>query len=262
MAVLTELFSLQGRVILVTGGYGHLGRAICKGLAEHGAQVFVLGRSREKFRAAFSPGEALSIDFVEFDLHSTPSIAAGFRTVYEAAGRIDVLVNNAYYCRGQPPEALDDADWAYGVDGTLSSVYRCIREVLPYMKTNGRGKIINVASMYGVASPDFRVYAEHPSFLNPPHYGAAKAGLIQLTRYFGVYLARQNIQVNAVSPGPFPSDDVARNTSFVETLASRVPMGRTGQPDELKGVFVFLASEASSFMTGQNVTVDGGWTVV
>ena len=261
MAVLTELFSLQGRVILVTGGYGHLGRAICKGLAEHGAHVFVPGRSRETFRATFRD-EAPAIDFVDVDLRSTPSIAAGFRKVYETTGRIDVLVNNAFYSRGQSPEALDDADWAYGVDGTLGSAYRCIREVLPYMKTNGRGKIINVASMYGVASPDFRVYAEHPSFLNPPHYGAAKAGLIQLTRYFGVYLARQNIQVNAVSPGPFPSDDVAQNTSFVKTLASRVPMGRTGHPDELKGVFVFLASDASSFMTGQNLTVDGGWTAV
>jgi gluconate 5-dehydrogenase len=116
--------------------------------------------------------------------------------------------------------------------------------------------------MYGMVAPDFTVYDDFPDFLNPPHYGAAKAGIIQMTKYFASYLAPYGILVNAVSPGAFPSADVQKHTGFIAALGKKNPLKRIGQPDELKGVFVFLASNASTYVTGQNIAVDGGWTVI
>jgi NAD(P)-dependent dehydrogenase (short-subunit alcohol dehydrogenase family) len=256
---LTEMFSLSGKVALVTGGYGHLGTAISLGLAEAGATVYVLGRSEAKFKEAFSEHTALPLSFVHCDISDTGTVAAAFERVQREQGRLDVLVNNAFYSKGQQPEQLTDEEWAYGIDGNLNSVYRCIREAIPYLKQNG-GRIINVASMYGMVSPDFSIYDESPAFLNPPHYGAAKAGVLQLTRYFACYLGKHSITVNAVTPGPFPSEQVQQNEVFVEQLKKKNPLGRIGKPDDLKGAFVYLASDASAFMTGQNMVLDGGWT--
>jgi gluconate 5-dehydrogenase len=116
--------------------------------------------------------------------------------------------------------------------------------------------------MYGMVAPDFTVYEDFPNFLNPPHYGAAKAGVIQMTKYFASYLAQYGILVNAVSPGAFPSKGVQEHTGFIAALNKKNPLKRIGQPDELKGVFVFLASNASTYVTGQNIAVDGGWTTI
>lgn len=255
-----DLFSLSGKVALVTGGYGHLGTAISEALAGAGATVYVLGRSEDKFRQAFENSGLGNLRFLKGDISDTESIRAAFKRVRDEQGRMDVLVNNAFYSKGQQPEQLSDEEWAYGIDGNLNSVYRCIREALPYLKTNG-GRIINVSSMYGMVSPDFGIYDESPAFLNPPHYGAAKAGVLQLTRYFACYLGRHGITVNAVTPGPFPSEQVQRDEAFVEQLKRKNPLGRIGKPEDLKGAFVYLASDASSFMTGQNMVLDGGWTV-
>lgn len=253
------LFNLAGKVSLVTGGYGHLGTAISKGLAEAGAKVYVLGRSKEKFEEAFQNQANVSIQFQECDVSDTQSIKNAFASVKAKEGKLDVLVNNAFYSKGQNPEALSDEEWAFGIDGNLNSVYRCIREVIPYLKTNG-GSIINVSSMYGMVSPDFNIYDESPALLNPPHYGAAKAGVLQLTKYFACYLGKSSIRVNAVTPGPFPSEGVQQNEVFIEQLKRKNPLGRIGKPEDLKGAFVYLASDASAFMTGQNMVIDGGWT--
>ncbi len=257
---LNSLFSLQGKVALVTGGYGHLGRAISLGLAEAGAEVYVLGRSQKKFEAAFQEEKLPNLYFQHCDISDTESIKAAFQEVNAQHQRLDILLNNAFYSAGQNPEQLTDEQWALGIDGNLNSVYRCIREVIPFMKEQGSGKIINVASMYGVVSPDFNIYKESPASLNPPHYGAAKAGVVQLTKYFASYLAPDGIRVNCVSPGPFPNPQVQQDETFMAQLSRKNPMGRIGQPDELKGAFVFFASDASSYVTGQNLMVDGGWT--
>ena len=255
---ITELFSLEGKVALVTGGYGHLGTAITKSLFEAGAIVYVLGRSQDKFSDAFAEN-LQTIKFQYCDIADTQSIKKAFETISHEAGAIDVLVNNAFYSKGQNPEALTDEEWAYGMDGNLNSVYRCIREVVPYLKERG-GRIVNVASMYGMVSPDFSVYEGSSAFLNPPHYGAAKAGVLQLTRYFACYLGKYNITVNAVTPGPFPSKNVQQDEKFIAQLERKNPLNRIGNPDDLKGAFVYLASDASAFMTGQNMVIDGGWT--
>jgi NAD(P)-dependent dehydrogenase (short-subunit alcohol dehydrogenase family) len=255
----STLFNLSGKVALVTGGYGHLGTAISTGLAEAGASVYVLGRSKKKFSEAFHEVSYTSIWFQECDISDTQSIKEAFAAVEAREGKLDVLVNNAFYSKGQNPEGLTDEEWAFSIDGNLNSVYRCIREAIPYFKTSG-GSIINVSSMYGMVSPDFSIYEESPAFLNPPHYGAAKAGVLQLTKYFACYLGKSSIRVNAVTPGPFPNEMVQQNEVFVAQLKRKNPLGRIGQPEDLKGAFVYLASDASAFMTGQNMVIDGGWT--
>jgi gluconate 5-dehydrogenase len=122
------------------------------------------------------------------------------------------------------------------------------------------GAILNVASMYGLVSPQPDAYRAHPAFHNPPAYGAAKAGVIAFTRYAAVHLASRGIRVNAIAPGPFPSGAAADDATFVAELARRVPLGRIGTPDELGAAAVLLLSPGASYITGQTVAIDGGWT--
>lgn len=258
MGILSK-FSLKDKVAVVTGGYGHLGKSMIEALCEAGAQAVVFGRSQAKFKEVFGAGKHARISFVRVDISSTASIKKGFTTVKKMHGRMDILINNAMYMETNVPEQMTDLEWGRGIDGILNSIFRCIREAVPYLKGRG-GSIINIASMYGIVSPDFRVYAEYPQYFNPPSYGAAKAGAIQLSKYCGVYFAKDNIRVNCISPGPFPSPKVQKAKGFIKELSKRDPMGRIGKPEDLQGTVVFLASPASSYITGQNIIVDGGWT--
>ncbi|MBL7978388.1 MAG: SDR family oxidoreductase [Bacteroidetes Order II. Incertae sedis bacterium] len=251
-----DFLSLEGKVILITGGYGYLGSAVSQGLAQAGATVVVLGRSIEKFQQQFL--HQANIHFEPCDVASTTSIQTAFLNIKTRFGCIDGLINNAFYLKGQNPETMTDEEWNVSMEGTLGSLFKCIREAIPYMKEKG-GKIVNVASMYGVVAPDFRVYENNP-FLNPPHYGAAKAGIIQLTKYYAAYLGKYNIQVNTVTPGAFPSEAVQQNQAFIERLKQKTPLNRIGKPEDLKGIFVLLCAKSSDFITGQNFIVDGGWT--
>ena len=252
--------SLKNKVAVVTGGYGYLGKAFVQSLNEAGAKVIVAGRDEQKFEAAFP--DAAGIYFHPLDISSTDSIKQCFADVNCIYGGIDILVNNAVYLSGQFPEEVTDGDLAYSFDGIIGSVYKCIREVIPYMRERKSGNIVNIASMYGVVAPDFKVYNDgcEPNF-NPPQYGASKAAVIQLTKFFGEYLIGDNIRVNAISPGPFPSSSVQKNEEFVSRLAGKNPSLRIGNPEDLKGALLFLASDASKYVVGQNIQVDGGWTI-
>lgn len=252
-----DLFDLNEKVICITGGYGYLGTAISNGLADFGANVIVIGRSRNKFEAVFAKNS--NINFHEGDISDTNSIKACFKSIFNQYGAIDVLINNAFYTRGINPESITDEDWTYSMDGTIGAINRCIREYLPFLKMQRGGNIINVASMYGIVSPDFTLYRDHPEYTNPPHYGAGKAAVIQLTRYFATLLGKENVRVNAVSPGPFPSKDIQESIDFIAALGRRTLLGRIGNPEELAGPFIFLCSDASAYMTGQNLVIDGGW---
>lgn len=246
--------------IIVTGGYGHLGKAITESLAYHGAKVFVLGRNQEKFNKAFSKSTLKhKIQFLKGDIASNESLRAAFMRIIENEGVIDGIVNNAFYAKGQSPETMDREDFNYTLNGTLASVFESIKISLPYLSNNA--SIVNVSSMYGIVAPDFDAYENCPQFLNPPHYGAAKAGVIQLSKYYASFLGKRGIRVNAVSPGPFPSYEVQQNEDFMKELRKRTLFNRFGLPDDLAGIFVFLMSESSRFITGQNFVVDGGWTV-
>ncbi len=269
-----DLFSLKGKTALITGGCGHLGRAMTEALADAGAQVYVAGTSHEKFEEVFgrqsrgqAPGgqEACPHDylrFVKINIMDSASIREAFTEVATEAGSIDVLINNAaqYAGIGKRSEDLTDDDWARCIDGIAGSVYKCIREVLPFMKKGG--SIVNIASMYGIVSPYLAVY-EPPceASLIPVNYSAAKASVIQTTRYFGTYLIERGIRVNSISPGPFPSPKVQENKVFADRLRDKNPSHRLGDPEDLKGAVLFLASDASRYVVGQNIQVDGGWTI-
>jgi NAD(P)-dependent dehydrogenase (short-subunit alcohol dehydrogenase family) len=257
-----KTFDLSGKIVLITGGYGHLGKAITDSLAQHGARVYVLARDKNKFDEAFGVigPDSEKIRFAECDIASTESIQSAFESVIAKEGVIDVLINNAFYLSGKDPFSMTDDQWSESMDGTLNSVFRCIREVIPFIRKSKSGRIINVASMYGMVAPDVNIYNDNPEMLNPPNYGAAKAGVIQLTKYYAGLLGPEGITVNVVSPGPFPSPKVQEKTGFIGELNKRTMLGRIGKPEELAGIFVYLASDASGFMTGQNLPVDGGWT--
>lgn len=252
-------FNLDNSVVLITGGYGHLGSAITESLLYHGAQVYVLARDKDKFLQSF--GKVDNLFFECCDVSNTDEIKKAFRNIIAKTGKIDVLINNAFYSKGQSPETMTDEEWDFGIDGALSSVFRCIREIIPYFKDAHKGKIINVSSMYGLVAPQFEIYDDFPQFLNPPHYGVAKAGIIQMTKYYASYLGPIGIQVNTVTPGPFPSQSVQESKGFVEALQSKTCLNSIGTPEDLAGAFVFLASDAANFITGQNIVIDGGWTI-
>ena len=240
-----------------------MGKAITESLLFHGATVYVLGKSDDKFSAAFSENKDLGqkLFFQYCNIADAVSVSDSFKTVFGITKRIDVLINNAFYSRGQSPETMSDKDWMVGIDGVLNSVFKCIREIIPYFKMNNSGKIINVSSMYGIISPDFDVYKEFPGLLNPPNYGAAKAGIIQLSKYYAAYLGESGITVNTVTPGPFPSHETQQQDGFINELKKRTCLKRIGKPEDLAGAFVFLSADASDYITGQNLIIDGGWTV-
>jgi gluconate 5-dehydrogenase len=252
--------SLDKKVVLITGGYGHLGAGITEGILAHDGIAIVLGRSQDKFeqlRAKLNNHN--NLHFQPMDVSDLESVKQAYSNVFLEFNRIDVLINNAYFGKSETPEKMSDQDFLTGIDGALSTVFRCTREVLPWLKENGR--IINISSMYGSVSPDFRIYENCPEFQSPPNYGAAKAAIQQLTRYFANYLGPKGITVNSVSPGPFPNPTVQKNTEFIKNLEQKTALRRIGKPKDLEGICAFLASEFSSYITGQNIAVDGGWTI-
>jgi len=256
-----ELFSLKGKVVIVTGGAGHLGTAISEGLAEAGANVVIASRDVakcQKLAEALAKKYKIHAIGAALDIRSTPVVRDCFEKVNRETGAIDILINNAAFGKGRFI-TMTDQDWEEGIDGTINAVFRCTQAALPYMEAQKKGVIINIASMYGIVSPDPRIYGDS-GYDNPPNYGAGKAAILQFTRYLACHLAGKGIRVNAITPGPFPNPEVQKNQRFISNLKNKVPLGRIGQPGDLKGAVVFLASEASSYITGQNIVVDGGWT--
>lgn len=256
-----DSFKLDGRIAVVTGGCGHLGHAIVEALSEAGAKVYVAGTDKDKFYRVF--GKNSPHYFVPVNILESQSIREAFQTVVNEENRIDVLVNNAasVSCGGRLPENIDDAMWDSTMEGVAGSVFKCIREVIPFMEDHG-GSIINIASMYGVVSPNLSMYNDVCApYLNPVAYGAGKAAVVQLTKYFGAYLINKNIRVNCISPGTFPSQKVQENKEFVRRLSEKNPANRIGIPEDIKGTILFLASDASRYIIGQNIMIDGGWTI-
>lgn len=256
---MNNIFDVSNKVILFSGGYGYLGSPCVKYMAAHGAKVVVLARDEEKFQKEFKGIE--NVYFEICDVSTSLSIKKAFENCFNRFGKLDAVINNAFYSKGQSPEFMSDEEFAFGIDGTLNSVFRSIREIIPYFKNQGFGKIVNVSSMYGVIAPDFSIYEDSPKSLNPPHYGAAKAGIIQLSKYYASYLGKLNVQVNSITPGPFPSEIVQdSDPEFIKRLADHTLLGRIGNPIEIVGAVILLVSKASDFITGQNIVVDGGWT--
>ena len=258
-----KLFDLAGKTIVITGGAGHLGMAMSEALASFHANVWIASRDIKKcecFADRLNQKYGGSCKGIGVDISSKESIHLCVKGVIEAEGKIDVLVNNAAYSVAGYFEDLTEELWSKAIDGTLNSVFRMCSAVIPKMIQQGGGNIINIASMYGLVSPDPRIYRGEVKFNNPACYGAGKAAILQLTRYLAGYYGQYGIRCNSISPGPFPSRLVQETNWFIDNLAERTMLKRIGQPDDLAGTLILLASDASAYITGANICVDGGWT--
>jgi len=258
-----DFTALEGFGIGVSGGGTHLGRAIALGLAKTGATVVIFGRRREPLDETAGLARDLhgTILVEVADQHEDRDLERVLDRIEKETNGIRGWVNNACSGPSSPFMDLDRGLVEESVERTLADVILAAEAAAKRMVAAGQGgAIVNIASMYGLVSPQPDTYRNHPAFHNPPAYGAAKAGVIEFTRYAACHLAKHDIRVNCVSPGPFPTEEVRREGEFIEELERRVPLGRIGEARELAGPVAFLLSPMSSFVTGHNLVVDGGWT--
>lgn len=256
---LEQLFDLSGKTALVTGGAGFLGSSISETLAELGANIIIASRDLKNCEAKVNELKEtfpkVEIRAIQLDLMDKESI----RNLVGQLDTLDILVNNAWSGNKNSFESISDADWEYDVDISLNSVFRLVKATTQKL-IESKGVILNITSMYGHVAPDYRLYNDE-RYTNPPSYGAAKAGVIQFTKYLSSFLAPNQIRVNCLSPGPFPHPETQRDEEFMKRLSEKNPLNRIGKPHELKGAVALLCTDASSYMTGQNICVDGGWAV-
>jgi len=257
--------SLDGRTALITGATGYLGREIALALGNAGATVLVNARSPENCNALVAElrAQGLSADAAIFDLTDEVAVEnyfAGFGN----ARPLHILVNNAHSGGGGTLATARAEEFRAVYEINVVAAHRMMQLALPHFRLavaqSGDASIINVISMYGLVSPDLRNY-DTAQGTNPPFYGAAKAGLAQLTRYAAVEFGPQGIRCNGVAPGPFPSPQARDGApALMERLTERVPLGRLGRAREIGPPISFLASPGASFITGAILPVDGGWT--
>jgi NAD(P)-dependent dehydrogenase (short-subunit alcohol dehydrogenase family) len=248
-----KLFDLSGRVAIITGGSAGLGRQMAEGLAEMGAHVVLCARKKERCLLAAEELKSLGVQTLALgcDVKDPASIQAVADVTVKQFGRIDILVNNAGTSWGAPTEAMTLEQWNKVIETNLTGTFLFSQAVGKVMIAQHRGKIINIASVAGLrGSP--------PSF-SAIGYSASKGGVIIFTKDLACKWGMHNIQVNAIAPGWFPTDMsgkvIERNR---ETLLAGIPAARFGGPDDLKGAAVFLASDASNFVTGNILVADGG----
>lgn len=275
MTKIHEKFNLTGQVAVVTGGAGLLGKEFCRTLAEAGAAVAVIDLN---LHSATVVADALieggyRATAIQTDVTDQDSVREMVESVVNAYGQLDILVNSAALDPKFDPEALKarttplgsfedyplDA-WRQALDVNLTGMYLCCQAaVRPMIQHGKRGSIINICSTYGLAAPDQRLYQQdgRQTMYKPVYYSVTKAGVLGLTRYLASYYAGTAIRVNALTPGGVYNghDDV-----FLKAYSARTIMGRMANKDEMNGALLFLASDASTYVTGSNVIVDGGWT--
>jgi len=260
---MNDIFNLNDKTIIVTGGSTHLGRAISESVAQYGASVII--GSRDVTRNS-EWAHHLSVQYgvyavgVELDFTNEESIMRVLAQGIEKFSGIDVLINNAAFSVPGRIEEQAYEDFMEGLNGTIGGTYNMSKCVLRQMKKQKYGNIINISSMYGAVSPNPDLYEGTKNTPNPANYGAGKAAIIQFTKYIACNYAKYNIRCNCVVPGAFPSPVVQQDSRFMENICKKNPLNRIGVPEDLKGISVFLSSDASSYITGQSIHVDGGWT--
>ena len=253
-----NLFRLDGKTAFVSASRGHLGAAMVEALCAAGAHVILNGRDD----AALAHFESdlrhrkFSVARATFDVTDL----AALRGFFAGLKRLDILVNNAVAMQVKSFAALGADDFAATYQSSVTVGFESVRAALPALRAavaaDGDASVINIASMYAQVAPDGRLYDDRAQ-QSPFHYGPAKAGLLQLTRHLAAELGPEKIRVNSLVPGPFPAKPTP---AFGERLAARTMLGRLGKPAEIAGPLLFLASPASSFVTGTALNVDGGWT--
>ena len=251
----SELFSLQGKTILITGGAGLYGQCIFQALLECGGTVITASTSIDNANKLVDEFRSKGLDAhaKQVDQASHQSIINLKDEIADEFGGLDVFVNNTV---ARPMKRyLDPLDcWAKSMDINATGMFDIVREMADLIEKRGGGSIVNIGSMQGMFGPDFSLY-EGTEMDSPPDYHFHKGGVIALTKYLARKLGPKNIRVNCVSPGGLYT---GQNEKFVEKYNKKVPLGRMANNDDIKGVIVFLASQASSYITGENILMDGG----
>lgn len=278
MTAITNLFDISGKTILLTGATGFFGRYFTKGLLNQGAKLILLGRSEKlltlakDYRLRYGKERVIAARCDFYHRRELQRTLESLTSNHE----VHVLINNAYDINrktgfNHPKGRIEDATYSQWQAAFESGIYWAALSTQiicrQFIKSDISGSIINISSMYGVVSPDPRLYLD-TSFFNPPSYGVAKAGLLALTKYTAAFFGRNGIRCNAISPGPFSNTEeesynsVKKDDPFLKRLENKTLLGRTGHPRELVGALIYLASDASSYTTGHNLVIDGGWTVI
>ena len=251
-----NLFSCKDKVALVTGGLGLIGKEIVRGLNDFGASVCIADINEHPMKGLKNP---TAVNFQNLDITSEDSIRQTLEAVIRQYKKIDILVNCAYPRTGDWGARCEDVSfdsWKMNVNSHLGGYFLCCQKVAEQMKLQGGGSIINFASIYGIVAPDFSIYEGTPMTM-PVAYSAIKGGVIAFSKYMASYYAKHNIRVNCVSPGGIFDK---QPDSFVEKYIAKTPLGRMGTPEDIVGAVLYLASDASLYVTGHNLIVDGGWT--
>jgi 2-deoxy-D-gluconate 3-dehydrogenase len=244
-------FDLTGKVAIVTGGNGGIGYGIARGLAQAGANIVIAARDPAKNAQAITALQETGVKAlnVSTDVQDEASVQALVQTTAETFGRLDILVNNAGINIRKTPQDYTLEEWHRVMNTNLTGAFLCSRAVYPYMVQAGGGKIINIGSMTSIFGSSVS-----------PAYAASKGGLVQFTKSLALFWASDHIQVNVILPGWIHTDLTASaSAERYNAIKARIPHGRWGEPDELAGAAVFLASHASDYVTGIALPVDGGY---
>jgi 2-deoxy-D-gluconate 3-dehydrogenase len=251
---MTQPFDLTGRVAIVTGGNSGIGLGMARGLASAGAGVVVAARRADRNKQAVAQLSELGAEAlaVEVDVRDEASIQNMIRLTVERFGRLDILINNAGTNIRRQPQDMTLDEWRTVLDTNLTSAFLCSRDAYPHLKASGHGKIVNIGSMMSIFGVPFA-----------PAYAASKGGIVQLTKSLATAWAQDHIQVNAVLPGWIDTELTRAGREQVPEMYNRVlgriPDGRWGEEQDMAGIAVFLASDASDYITGAAIPVDGGY---
>ncbi len=251
----SDLFDLSGRTALVTGASKGLGRAMAVGLARAGCDLALCARSLPGLAETRAAAQALGVraEVFAMDVLDRAGVRRAVAAAVEKLGGLDILLNNAGVNVRKPVLELSEEEWDLVVDTNLKGYFLVAQAVAPHLIARGYGKVINVSSIFGAVGMNDQLA-----------YASSKGGVVQMTKVMAIEWARHGVTVNAIAPTYFETPLVAalrRDPERFRFINERTPMGRWGQPEELEGTVVYLASRASDFVTGQTVYVDGGWTI-
>lgn len=252
-----DIFDFSNKSIVIVGGNGNIGRAYIEHIKDFSCKIFVIDNFIFKSDANY--------EFYKCDVSNPTQVKKTFQKIIKKSGRIDVLINLFHYKGGHKLNAKSSffkkfedypfSEWNKAINTNLSGLFLVCQQAIKYMAKNG--SIINFSSTYGLVSPDFRIYSEK-DVISPISYATSKSGIIGFTKYLSIYLASKKIRVNSISPGGISNN--SHNKKFIKNYSYRTPMGRLCQPEEIIGALIYLSTSASSYVTGSNIVVDGGWT--